>query len=264
MPRAAVPPITLAVAFAFAAAGCGGEATSEATTTAAAQPATLPAAEASCLEPRERRNVVRFHSPADASIAAVVLGHGPTGIVLAHETVSNLCLWMPYGRVLAKRGYRVLALDLNGYGASTISPGSPGNPRWDLDLGAGTKVLRSLGSKQVVLIGASLGGTVAVVAASRIRPPVAGVVDLSGPAQLSGLDDIAAARKLAVPALFVVARGDEFSTDVEKVYAADRHGDRRLELVPGGSHGVNLLDPAREPRASRIRRLVEGFIDAHK
>ena len=39
--------------------------------------------------------------------------------------------------------------------------------------------------------------------------------------------------------------------------------DRRLEVVPGGSHGVTLLDPRREPKARRIRGLVEAFLRDH-
>lgn len=72
-----------------------------------------------------------------------------------------------------------------------------------------------------------------VAAAADIQPAVAGVVDLSGPGQISGLD------------------------------AASRVSDRRLEVVPGGSHGVTLLDPDREPKAKHVRALIEAFLRDH-
>jgi alpha-beta hydrolase superfamily lysophospholipase len=54
-----------------------------------------------------------------------------------------------------------------------------------------------------VLIGSSMGGTAVLSAATRIRPPVAGVASLSGPSTFGGVDARAAIARLRVPVLLV-------------------------------------------------------------
>lgn len=269
--RTALLPPCLLLLLALA-AGCGGGSgtaggtAGTATTVAGGVVVTTkpPLVGASCLQAGERRGAVRFRSGSGAEVAGVVLGRGRAGVVLAHQAIGTLCDWFPYARELSRLGYRVLALDLNGHGASPPSPGSPANPRWDLDVAAATALLRQRGVGKVVLVGAgAVGGTSVVVAAADIQPPVAGVVDLSGPGKVSGLDAANAATRLVVPALFIMAADDSVAVQppgLRAVYQTARASDRRLEVVPGGSHGVHLLDPDQEPKARRIRQLVEAFI----
>jgi hypothetical protein len=47
-----------------------------------------------------------------------------------------------------------------------------------------------------------MGGTAVMVAAAYLGDLVTGVIDLSGPAQFAGMDALAAARRVHVPALF--------------------------------------------------------------
>ena len=54
----------------------------------------------------------------------------------------------------------------------------------------------------LLLVGAVL------VAAGRVRPPVAGVVSLSGAAEFAGMDARVVVPRLRVPALFMAAKGD--------------------------------------------------------
>jgi pimeloyl-ACP methyl ester carboxylesterase len=126
-------------------------------------------------------------------------------------------------------------------------------------------VLRVHGVRKVVLLGASLGGTSAVVAAAEIRPRVAAVIDLSGPDQISGLDALQAAPKLQVRALYAVATGDDFIADVRKTFKATPPSLRRLVLVGGDGHGhgVSLLMADVQPHALRTRAVVESFIREH-
>ena len=77
-----------------------------------------------------------------------------------------------------------------------------------------------------------MGGTAVLSAATRVRPPVAGVVSLSGPSSLGGVDATAAMRQLRVPVLLVVT---------------------------GGGHGTSLLEFG--DQAPRVLTAVRKFIE---
>lgn len=263
----------------LALAACGGADTPRATpatppVTGGPVPSVTPGAD--CLTPPERPGVVRFPSANGASIAGVVLGPAPTGgtpagptgglgVVLAHQTSSDMCQWVPYGRTLVKRGYTVLAIDLNGYGASSASAGNPSQAAYEADVVAAAGHLRGRGVGAVALVGASLGGMASVAAAAELKPPPAAVVDLSGPAQMAGTDAAAAAPKVTAPLLFVVGADDQLAGDVTAVAkAATGAATSRLEVLPGtGSHGVALLDPTQEARAAQVTKMIEDFLAEH-
>ncbi len=151
---------------------------------------------------------------------------------------------------------------MNGFGASQPSAGFPAQPRYDQDLLAAAAFLRGQGVTKVVLMGATLGGLAAVVAASEARPPVAGVVVISGPTQLSGLDEVAAARRLTVALLCLASERDEFVEDMRTVTAAaTKAPTHQLVVVPGtASHGIALIDPSMEPKAGAARAAIEAFL----
>jgi pimeloyl-ACP methyl ester carboxylesterase len=212
----------------------------------------------------ERAHALRFHSASGVEIGGVLLGRGRVGVVFAHESPGDLCQWLFYARVLERRGYAVLPIDLNGFGSSPPAPGSPARTHWDRDVAAAAAVLRARGVEKVVLIGASVGGTCVVAAAAEIRPPVAAVIDLSGPTESSGVDALAAARRLRVPALYEVSDDDAFISEVRKVYLATPPPLRKLVVVhSGGGHGVGLLMTDLQPHAARNRAAIEAFIRAH-
>jgi pimeloyl-ACP methyl ester carboxylesterase len=216
-----------------------------------------------CLESDEQAKVVQFHSDSGVPLGGVILGEGPVGVVLAHESRGDLCDWLPYGRDLVKLGYRVLAFDLNGLGSSPRSPGSPGNPRFDLDVAAAVDLLRAKSATKIVLVGANLGGLASLVAATEIEPPVDGLIDLSGQGQISGLDGIAAARRLRVAVLYFASDADEFLPDTKAVFEATAVSDKRLEVINTIGHGASLVDPTDNPKAADVRSLIEAFIGDH-
>jgi hypothetical protein len=182
---------------------------------------------------------------------AAVLGHGPAGVVLSNQSDRNLCGWLPFGRVLAARGFQVLLYD---YGIA----GDFGD-----DIGAAVDRLHRLGAGRVVLLGASEGAKASLVAAGGIRPPVAGVVSLSAERTLRGADVPAAAAKLRVPVLLVTAREDPYgSADAapELYRALARAPSRQLLVVGGDAHGEDLL---RGGSGRRVQAAVLGFLRRH-
>jgi pimeloyl-ACP methyl ester carboxylesterase len=104
-----------------------------------------------------------------------------------------------------------------------------------------------------------MGGTAVLSAATRIRPPVAGVVSLSGPSTFGGVDAVAAMRRLRVPLLLVAAAADHpFLEHARELRDAARVRDKRLLVIPGGGHGTSMLEFGED--APRVRAAVQGFI----
>jgi pimeloyl-ACP methyl ester carboxylesterase len=167
--------------------------------------------------------------------------------------------------VFRKRGFRVFLFDFRGLG---LSPQAHGGKQFDYveDVVAAARELRARGVARVYLMGASLGATASIVAAGRIRPRVAGVVSLSGEANLNGriadtgLDAETAARTLKVPVLYVAARQDPLTppADVARMRAALRSKGSRVVLFPGTYHGWDMLYVA--PYRLRVDALVRGFL----
>jgi pimeloyl-ACP methyl ester carboxylesterase len=101
-----------------------------------------------------------------------------------------------------------------------------------------------------------------LLAATRIRPAVAGVASLSGPAVFFGMDARAAAPRLRVPALFMAARGDgSFAGVARGLYGAAATRDKQLLVLSSAAHGTNLLSFGDE--AVKARATLRGFVTAH-
>jgi pimeloyl-ACP methyl ester carboxylesterase len=217
-----------------------------------------------CLTARERAAAVWFRAADGVRLAGVSLGSGSKGVVLSHEFSADLCSWLPYGRTLAAKGYRVLAIDLRGFGSSGRGPAQAAN-RFDRDVVAAAKLLRSDGVRRVVLAGGSIGGAATLVAAAELSPSVAGAISLSSPARAyPDLNPLAAVRKLRVPVLFVHGKDDPIvaASDARLLYRSAVSREKHLEIVSGGSHGSALFyDP--DPAGTRVRKLLDDFIHAH-
>jgi len=121
----------------------------------------------------------------------------------------------------------------------------------------------------VALVGASMGGAIAVVAAARLHP--AAVVDVSGERDTTGLtpgidaDAGAAAHAVTAPALFAVARGDRYVSpeDMRAVARRVRSATRRVIVLPAvAGHGWDLLFGV-GTKWSPLAATVAAFIRRH-
>lgn len=181
-----------------------------------------------------------------------------TAVVLAHQSNGNLCEWAPYARRLAARGFFAFPFDLRGHGESR---GRQTYGRLGLDVVAAVRAVRSLGARRVVVVGASLGGIAGVVGAASARPPVAGLVAVSAPAEIPGrLNGVPAAGRLRVPTLYFAAAEDQnapydFAADAQRLFEATGTTEKRVEVVPGSLHGVALV-----AGSARVRTLLESFL----
>jgi pimeloyl-ACP methyl ester carboxylesterase len=202
-----------------------------------------------------RQGDLRFRAADGTRLVGHRFGSGRVAVVLAHESRGWLCEWVPYAKRLAARGYLAFAFDFRGYGESQAHPTS--NVRIDLDVAAAAKTVRGLGAKKVFLVGASIGGSAVLRAAADARPPVNGVVSVSGAADL--VDAIAAVKRLRVPALFVAGRFDpDFAAEARRLYTATASKDRKLVIVARGEHGSRLV-----AANASVRATIEAFLRSH-
>ncbi len=196
-----------------------------------------------CIEPDAARPLTI--ESGGATLDAAVFGHGRVGVVLAHERGGSLCNWASIAPDLADQGYRVLIFDF-GDPATTAS-----------DMHAATEELRRLGAKKIVIGGASLGGTAALMAAARERD-VIGAFSLSAPAVYGNAEGLPAVRRFHAPVLFVAAAEDShFADDARRLYRAAVSREKELLVVPGSEHGTDLYGG---PAAERVRRAVDDLL----
>ena len=266
-------PAWLSLAAVAAVAGCGAPAgqpaatrspaasvpAAAATAAAAATPtairASAGAADWYCLSTPERRALFLLHGPGHDRLAALSIGTGRVAVILAHQSAGSLCQWWPYARSLAAR-FRVVAFDFDGMGGST-----PGNGDYPGEVAAAAQWARDHGARQIVLMGASMGGTAVMVAAARLGGAIAGVIDLSGPADFAGMNALGAARRVHVPALFGYGTLDlGFASDVRHVRAATAARDKPIVAVRSADHGVDLVGPDIGYAAVRtaVLRFIQG------
>ena len=191
-----------------------------------------------CLSTHERREMFVLPGPGHDRLAALSIGTGRVAVILAHQSAGSLCQWWPYARSLAAR-FRVVAFDFDGAGASPSGDGNyPG------EVAAAAEWARDHGSRRIVLMGASMGGTAVMVAAAHLGGSIAGVIDLSGPASFANMNALGAARRVHVPALFAYGTLDlAFAADVRHVRAATATQDKPIVAIRTANHGVDLVAP---------------------
>jgi dienelactone hydrolase len=123
------------------------------------------------------------------------------------------------------------------------------------------RAVRGLGARKVVVVGASLGGIAAVVAAPSIRPALTGVVSVSGPATIAGeLNALPAAPRLRVPTLYLAAEQDQngpydFAADAQTLFDATGTSEKKVEVVAGALHGTFLVGGS-----ARVKAILERFL----
>lgn len=215
----------------------------------------LGAADRVCLSARERRKLFVLQGPGHDRLAAVSIGTGRVAVILAHQVYGSLCQWWPYARSLAAH-FRVVAFDFDGFGASP-----PGDGNYQGEVAAAAKWARHHGSRQIILMGASMGGTAVMVAAAHLGDLVVGVIDLSGPATFGDMNALTAARRVHIPALFAYGTLDhQFAADVRRVRATMATQDKPVVTAHGLTHGADLVDPVLG--YAKIRHAVLRFIRA--
>jgi esterase/lipase len=216
-----------------------------------------PKAGAGCADAAAAGKQAAFSTPAGTELVGVELGTGAKGVVLAHQNESDLCEWLPYGKRLAERGYRVLAFDFAGDGGSGPHAG---DDRLDDDVVAAATHLRGAGVTDIVLMGASKGGTASLAAAVALTPAPVAVVTLSAPTLFAGISAADAVPQLKSPALFLAAENDHPFAEAAQQFDATATAAHQLFLPIGAEHGTGLLGGG---QAKKVDELISAFLQQH-
>jgi pimeloyl-ACP methyl ester carboxylesterase len=112
--------------------------------------------------PARAQAPVTFTTQDGWRIAADVYGNAGRGVVLVHGGRFTKSSWEPQARELVKAGFRVLAIDMRGFGESKDGPRDRlDDERRPLDVLAAVGYLRGAGATNVSVVGGSMGGDAA-------------------------------------------------------------------------------------------------------
>ena len=177
------------------------------------------------------------------------------GVVLVHMQSADQSAWFDYADTLADDGYRTLTFDSRGCpGADAdCSQGETDPaPLWR-DVQAAVRYLRSTGIPRVAVIGASMGGAAALVAAAQPGSSAVAVAALSAPISTATLTVSPEMLVAATAAkLFVAGAGDALAAaDAQHMYDQSVP-PKRVELVPSDDHGTDLLEGSQGPNVRAV------------
>lgn len=217
---------------------------------ASSRPVTFQAADGLRLEGR------LFGTPPSEGSGGVV------GVVLSHMLPADQRSWWGFADRLSSGGYLALTYDFRGYCPGGDAGCSAGKKQvaaiWQDVLGAAA-FLRSEGATQLVLVGASMGGTASLVAATRMEQQPTAVITLSAPTSIEGLNaDAAVLQQVSGAKLFVAGEFDTVAADSAQAFSDGSPPPKRLQIYPTDEHGTDLLTGN---LGGQVETLMLTFID---
>jgi pimeloyl-ACP methyl ester carboxylesterase len=218
---------------ATAIAGCGGT-SSTSTVLPTATPMSFPTATPTFVVPSR---AVPFSTSDHILLAGILVGHGTTFVLFSNQTDTLAAEWTPVAQQFAARGYAALCYDYRGRGQSQGQRDV--GPSLMTDLRGAMAFAQEQGARRIVLIGASLGGTVTANVAATVS--VAAVVLISAPQSFAGPEvSDATVQAIAAPKFFVDSTGDNYAQDIQAMYDAAKP-PKVIHWDPGVDHGLDLL-----------------------
>jgi pimeloyl-ACP methyl ester carboxylesterase len=247
-PAAAVILLAVLIFAGLFLSACGGRGLPVPTSSPASGPATAARA-------------VTFTTQDGITLGGHVFGSGPRGVILTHMYPADQTSWYSTAERLAQQGYHVLTFDFRGYGESS---GQKQIAVIDRDVTAAITEIRQEGAAEVVLVGASMGGTASLIAGDRAQAlssiRLAGIATLSAPVEFQGLSAADAVPRLIVPLLFIAAEKDVGAAGARQLEQLSS-GKAELEIVPGSDHGTTLLTGAQGQKVYEVLlRFIEGSL----
>ena len=198
---------------------------------------------------------VSFPTADGGVIRADLYGSGDRGVVLAHGARFDKASWGKQAEVLAKAGFRVLAIDFRGYGQSRGGDQSaPGGGEKYEDILAAVRYLRENGARTVSLIGASMGGGAAATASIHARPGEIDRLILLAPVP------VAEPERLTGSKLFVVSRGDALAANVREQFEKAPE-PKELLILDGSAHAQFLFET---DQGERLMKKILEFLPETK
>lgn len=206
--------------------------TAQSTATDAAPPPTV--APSSSVPPAPEH--VTFATSDGVTLEGTVFGTGGDAVVLGAMGLAEMETWFPFAEVLAAEGYTAFAYNMRGHGASE---GEQMPFRVDVDAQAAIDFIRQRGAQRVFFFGASVNGVGAMAVGA--ENDLAGVVNISSPSDVDGVDAVALAPQVDEPKLFIVAEGDgPIPGMIQAVFDAAPE-PKDIVVYSGDAHGTDLF-----------------------
>jgi alpha/beta superfamily hydrolase len=197
---------------------------------------------------------VTFETNDDVKLAGRLFGKGRVGVVMAHEyPVNDASGWYTPAREFARAGYMGLAFNFRGYGSSD---GPKAIEKATSDVQAAMAELKERGARDVVLVGASMGGTASIIAAENQEPLA--VVAISAPTTFMGLDAQLVSTRIQRPVMLMASRGDEQAFEALEVLERALPNPEETRIYEGNAHGTALLDD-RPEAIEEIVKFLERY-----
>lgn len=215
----------------------------------------------------EGSRAITFESSDGVTLSGRLFGpdEGTAGVVLAHMFPSDQSTWFAFADRLGQRGYRVLTFDFRGYcpgGDAGCSEGEKDIPAIWQDVEGAIEALRGEGASRIGLVGASMGGTASLVAASREGQDIDAVVTLSAPTGFEGLEanaDVLA--QVTAAKLFLAGHEDVAAAQAVDALYAGTLQPKRPVILTTGDHGTDILTGNQAGIAStEIIRWLERYL----
>lgn len=201
-------------------------------------------------------SAVSFPSTDGIMLEGRVVGEGPVAVVLSHMRPADQTSWWDFARDLADEGYRVLTYDFRGYCPGGVAGCSEGDVDIEAiwrDVVGAIAFVRSEGARQVMLIGASMGGTASLLAAAQDGTDVDAVVTLSAPVSYEGLvvsSDVLT--RVSGAKLFIAGVGDGSAAEAAEELYDLSPPPKRVEILTTDDHGTDILDGNLSGRARTL------------
>lgn len=189
---------------------------------------------------------VQLTTPDGVTLAAEDQGKGTRGILLVHDEGRTRADWSALATKLANAGFRVLAIDLRGHGASTL-PAPLAETDWPKlvqDVSTGAAWLQQAGVTEIHLVGARLGANLGLNAAAT-NPAIVDVVLLSPSLNIHGVKVSATIAPLGTRSLLVATSDDDPVSLKTATWLVDQaQGPKHLATFPSAGTGARMLNSA--------------------
>jgi pimeloyl-ACP methyl ester carboxylesterase len=186
------------------------------------------------------------------------------GVVLAHMLPADQSSWFEFADRLGGLGYRALTFDFRGYcpgGVAGCSEGERGVAGIERDVAAAIAYVKGQGVKRIGLVGASMGGTASLVAASRPDKAIDTVVTLSAPASIDGLTAGPEVLQAVTAAkLFMAGNGDAVAARSAQAFYDESAPPKRVEILTTSDHGTDILEGN---QAEIARNLIIDWLERY-
>jgi alpha/beta superfamily hydrolase len=168
-------------------------------------------------------------------VAGNLEGSGDHGLVLVHGGRLTKESWGPQTPDFVRAGFRVLAIDLRGFGESKGGLARPPQGGKQLDVLAAVRYLRSRGAKTVSVVGGSMGGDAAAGASVECAP---GEIDRVAMIASGGIET---PERMKGRKLFITCRDDLGSDGKPRLENIQRQYEKapepkKLVVLEGSAH----------------------------